>query len=219
MKGKSATPEVISISPPRFRILSLRIEGTTPYMQLRFSEKSQNAMMDKMKEGGAAKSKNKRAARDFDMDFQQAQHRAAEGGWNGIPASAFRNACIDACRMAGFVMTRAKMSLFIEADGLDVVDATPLVKIIGAKPEMSVLPVRNATGVVDIRARAMWKTWKAVVRVKFDEDILKASDVVNLLDRAGQQVGIGEGRPFSKNSNGIGYGTFRVTREGGEKEK
>jgi len=33
---------------------------------------------------------------------------------------------------------------------------------------------------------------------------------VNLIARAGEQVGIGEGRPYSKQSNGLGYGIFKV---------
>jgi len=34
--------------------------------------------------------------------------------------------------------------------------------------------------------------------------------VTNLLSRVGMQVGIGEGRPFSKNSAGMGWGTFEL---------
>lgn len=34
--------------------------------------------------------------------------------------------------------------------------------------------------------------------------------MVNLLSRAGLQVGIGEGRPDSKKSAGMGYGLFTV---------
>jgi hypothetical protein len=75
---------------------------------------------------------------------------------------------------------------------------------------MSTMTTRNATGVVDVRARPMWRRWQLNVRIKYDSDQFTASDVVNLVARAGQQVGIGEGRPFSKSSNGIGFGTFEV---------
>jgi hypothetical protein len=37
-----------------------------------------------------------------------------------------------------------------------------------------------------------------------------ANDVVNLIARVGLQVGIGEGRPDSKESAGLGYGLFEV---------
>ena len=54
------------------------------------------------------------------------------------------------------------------------------------------------------------REWEADLTVEFDADTITAESVVNLLDRAGRQVGVGEGRPFSKNSNGQGWGTFSV---------
>jgi len=199
----------LAVPAPRFRTLAIEIEGTAPYMQARFSAKAMQAMKAKMEAGGTSRSKKKREARDFEEDFLQAQH-ISEDGWNGIPAAAFRNASIDACRMVGFKMTHAKMSIFIEADGLDKIDGTPLVQIIGDPPEQTELAVRNATGVADIRVRPMWRKWGAILRVRFDEGQFTDEDVVNLLLRAGQQVGVGEGRPYSKKSNGLGYGLFNV---------
>lgn len=65
-------------------------------------------------------------------------------------------------------------------------------------------------GVADIRWRPMWEQWSAKVRVRWDANQFSAQDVVNLLSRAGMQVGIGEGRPDSKASNGMGWGMFEV---------
>lgn len=209
MATKAAT-EVLTITPPRFRTLEFTISGTAPYMQLRFSAKAMNAMMEKMAAGSAARKGKAREARDFDDDYQQAMHRSTED-WLGIPASAFRAAFISACRMVGFKMTIAKLSLFVEADGYDKVDGTPLVKITG-EPERCDLPVRNATGVMDIRVRPVWMEWGAKIRVRFDEDQFKAQDVTNLLMRVGAQVGIGEGRPDSKSSAGLGYGLFEIAK-------
>jgi len=202
----------ITITPPNLQTLSLRIVGVAPYMQAKFSAKAKQAMMTKMEAGSVASKGTKRAPRDFDADFRAAQHRAMEG-WAGVPAAALRNACIDACRMVGFQMTRAKMSVFIEPDGFDAEDGTPLVRLVADEPEKTEMATRNATGVVDIRIRPMWRTWAAQVRLTFDGDQFTATDVTNLLARAGLQVGIGEGRPFSKSSAGMGFGLFRV--EGG----
>lgn len=204
------TPAVrVMVSPPNFQTAALRITGTSPYMQAKFSEKTKQAMAAKMAAGSTGKKGVARSARDFDADFLAAQHRSVEG-WVGIPAAALRNACIDACRMVGFQMTRAKMSIFVEADGFDAGDGTPLVRLDAAEPERSEMMTRNATGVVDIRVRPMWRTWGADIRVTFDADQFTAGDMVNLLARAGIQVGIGEGRPFSKSSAGLGFGLFRV---------
>jgi hypothetical protein len=35
-------------------------------------------------------------------------------------------------------------------------------------------------------------------------------DVANLMTRVGLQVGLGEGRPDSKNSAGMGWGLFQI---------
>ena len=207
--SKKPASEVVTIAPPKFRTITVRINGTAPYMQARFSAKAMIAMMDKMAAGSTAKSKKQREARDFDEDFRQSMH-VSNDGWVGIPAAALRNASIDVCRMVGYKMTHARMSIFIEADGLDIVDGTPLVKLLAGEPEVTKLAVRNQTGVLDIRVRPLWREWSADVRVRFDEDQFTASDVVNLLSRAGQQVGIGEGRPFSRQSNGMGFGLFTV---------
>lgn len=203
------TPTTLTISAPNIQTIPLRIVGVAPYMQAKFSEKAKQAMMAKQAAGSVAAKGRKRDARDFDADFRAAQHRSAEG-WAGIPAAALRNACIDACRMVGFQMTRAKMSVFVDPDGFDVTDGTPLVKLDAQEPERTDMATRNATGVVDIRVRPMWREWAADVRLVFDGDQFTAQDVTNLLARAGLQVGIGEGRPFSKSSAGLGFGLFRV---------
>lgn len=202
--------DVIKISPPKFTVLNVEIVGVSPFMQLRFSQKAKGQMMQKMEAGPTAKGKKVRDARDFDEDMRQAQYIASDG-WNGIPASSFRNAAIDVCRMVGFKMTHARMSIFIEADGFDLYDGTPLVRLNSPEPpERTEMAVRNATGVADIRIRPMWREWGVKLRVRFDEDQFTAEDVINLLNRAGQQCGVGEGRPFSKSSNGMGFGMFYV---------
>jgi hypothetical protein len=199
----------VTISPPNFQTAVLKIVGTSPYMQAKFSEKSRQAMASKMLAGSTAGKGTKRQPRDFDADFRGAQHRSTDG-WVGVPASAFRNACIDACRVVGFQMTRARMSLFVDADGFDVDDGTPLVRLDADDPERTEMAVRNETGVVDIRVRPMWRKWAATLRLTFDADQFTTTDVVNLLSRAGVQVGVGEGRPFSRKSAGMGFGLFRV---------
>lgn len=207
--GNGGKKNAIVISPPKFQVLPLTLLGTAPYMQNRFSQKAMNQMMAKMAAGSTTRKDKTKTARDFDRDFEEAQHISSEG-WVGVPASSIRSACIDVCRMVQFKMTHAKMSIFVEADGLDAVDGTPLVKLKAGKPERTEMPVRNATGVVDIRIRPMWRMWELPIRVRFDADQFTAQDVYNLINRAGIQVGIGEGRPFSKSSNGIGFGTFTI---------
>lgn len=200
--------EMVAVQPLELGRLELRCIGISPYMQARFSAKAIQAMKSKHEAGSQAKKGRQREARNFDDDYEQAKHKFADGTC-GIPAAAFRCAMIDACRLVGYKMTIAKLSVFVEHDGLDVVDGLPLVRIKG-EPEKNIMATRNATGVADLRARPMWRKWSCDIRVQFDTAQFSASDVINLINRAGQQVGIGEGRPGSRESAGMGFGTFLV---------
>jgi len=201
--------KVVQISAPKIETVIFKIKGTAPFVQLRFSQKAMGMMMDKMAAGSTSKGKKVREARDFDQDMMDAMHISTEG-WVGIPASAFRQAIISACRLVGFKMTLAKLSVFIVADGFDAVDGVPLIKLDAGEPERSDMAVRNATGVADIRIRPMWREWGANVTVRYDADQFSLQDVTNLMSRVGAQVGIGEGRPDSKASAGLGWGTFKL---------
>jgi hypothetical protein len=201
----------VTIPAPNMQTAVFGIIGIAPLMTARFSKKME--LMAKMAEGKSAGSKRNREARDYVKEAEDAAY-CSESGEYGVNASSFRNGMISACRLVGFKMTLAKLSLFVEADGYDHRDGTPLVFIGGPKWEANSAHVRNQTGVVDVRTRPMWKPgWKATLRVRFDADQFTVGDVANLLARVGLQGGIGEGRPDSKSSAGLGYGLFRLESE------
>ena len=213
-KEKTATSEqneqsvAVSIKPAKIEVAKFKIIGTAPYVQARFSAKAMQMMHAKHVAGSTANKKKHREARDFDDDYKQAMHISTDG-WIGIPAGAIRAAMISACRLVGFKMTLAKLSVFVAADGYDKVDGVPLIRIEG-KPEAIEMAVRNQTGVIDLRVRPMWREWEAVVKINYDADQFTVGDVTNLLQRVGLQVGLGEGRPDSRESAGLGWGTFRL---------
>ena len=150
----ASTRKTSRIAIGKIHTAEFKIIGTAPYIQLRFSEKAINAMREKHEAGSQANKKKAKEARDFHEDFLQAQHMSDDKKpWNGIPASAFRNGMISACRLVGFKMTLAKLSVFILPDGFDKVDGVPLIKIDGV-PESHLMHARNATGVCDLRVRA-----------------------------------------------------------------
>jgi len=200
---------VVSISKPDIRTVIFQLEGMSPLVIHKFSKKAFDKMKAAQEAGSKNKSKNAKAPKDFEEEYEGAK-RISTDGWCGINAACFRNAMISACRAAGFVMTRAKLGVFIEPDGFDASDGAPLVKITGGDPEMWVASVRLNGTTTDLRARPMWRNWGCNLRVKFDAGMFSETDVANLLTRAGIQVGIGEGRPDSKSSNGLGYGLFQI---------
>jgi len=205
----TASKPVLQISAPDFRTIAFDIQGTAPLVINKFSAKAQEAMRATQEAGSTAKAKKNREAKDFEALFNGARHISDEG-WDGIHAAAFRNAAISACRAAGFTMTRAKLALFVEADGFDRDDRTPLVRLTKGEPEMVVSPCRNSSGVIDLRPRPTYFPWGATLRIRYDAGMLTDSDIANLMSRVGLQVGVGEGRPDSKASAGLGNGLFVI---------
>jgi hypothetical protein len=208
-KPTAPTKDVAIIEPANMVRITVRIRGTAPLVMNRFSKKGE-IMAGMATPKAEKKSKTARPPRDYDADYEGAFHKTS-AGWYGLPASGLRQGLIDACRTVNLVMTRAKMAVFVIADGFDEKDGTPLVRLQSPKPaERTEMVVRNDNGSVDIRIRPMWREWSAVITLEFDADMITAQSVVNLLDRVGRQVGVCEGRPFSKNSAGMGWGTFTV---------
>ena len=124
--------------------------------------------------GSTSRSKKVREAKDFDALYEGAKHKSAEGG-EGIHAAAFRNAAISACRAVGFKMTHAKLAFSVMQDGWDEVDGAPLVKILDGEAEKWVAPTRNATGVIDLRSRPMYRKWGAKLNIRYDAGMLTAT--------------------------------------------
>lgn len=212
--------DVLAIAPLRQAIITIPIVGAdqSPLKVLRFSAKKRQKVQETQEAGDQAKTKKKRNPKDFAEELEEAKYictQMIDGKpvtWLGLNASGVRNGCIETCRVAGFVMTKAKMSIFCVPDGLDDLDSTPLCRIHGVPEPLSrsIDYVRNASGVIDLRPRITFLTWGINLRLRFDEDQFSPSDVVNLVIRVGQQNGLGEGRPNGTNGNGTGCGLFTV---------
>lgn len=210
----SEKTEAVHIAPPNMKEGILWIRGTAPLVLHKFSHKAKMAIRAKQEAGSTAAKGAKKSAKDFSEAFQGARHLSLEG-WDGIPAAAFRAACISACRLVGFKMSMAKMSVFVREDGWDADEGTPLVRIIGGEPRAleSMVRIGGIAKTVDIAVRPQWLDWGARLRIRYDADQFTASDVANLVARAGAQVGVGEGRPDSSSSAGMGWGTFEISDE------
>lgn len=203
------TKQTVSIRPPNFTTAAFTLRGTAPLVVHRFSKKVEGEMKKKMETGKPSGSRKTREARSTDDLYDEARYRSAEG-WDGFHASAIRNAMISACRLVGFKMTIAKLSVFVVADGVDAIQPQiPLIRIVGDPTKQEDM-ARVSTGEPYVTVRAAYHDWSATVRIRFDRDQFTLADVSNLLMRVGQQVGIGEGRPDSKNSAGMGWGLFDV---------
>lgn len=120
----------------------------------------------------------------------------------GFPSSGFKQAMVRAAKLCGMAMTDAKTSFRVEGD-LVVIDGTP---------HMRQDMVRLQGKTADVRFRGAFKDWSAVLPIVYDEDIITVEDIVNLVQRAGFSVGVGEWRQ----ERGGNCGAFAVSEEGFE---
>jgi len=202
--------EEVAIKPPNIRAAEFILEGTTPYMQHRFWKKAE--LIRGHQQGKQGGKRPKKEPRDFRQEWQEATYKMADGSY-GINVSAFRQGLISACRLANFKMTVAKLSIFVLHDGFDERDGTLLVRLDGDPRPFTtenIQWVKNDDGSVDLRARPIWDISSVKLRIRYDADQFALMDVTNLLQRLGEQVGLGEGRPDSKYSAGLGYGLFAM---------
>lgn len=208
---ESTAKETVTIRKANIKQVRPLLEGVSPLVQNAFPKKIEEELAEKHQAGGTSRSKKgNREAKNFGELFKNAMHVGIDGR-HGIPCAAFRAACIDACRLVDMKMTNAKMSLFCVEDTIDQASMEGLVCITKGEPQMHRNIVRLPNGNPDVRIRALWLPgWQVQPTFEFDADQFTVSDVYNLLERAGLQVGIGEGRPFSKNSFGMGWGRFKI---------
>lgn len=199
----------VTIKPPSFGTLNFHVVGMAPLVIHRFSAKTKAQMKQKMEAGRAAGNKKNREAKATDDLYEEARYKSAEG-WDGFNAAAVRAAMISACRLVGFKMTLAKLSVFVEADGCDAEEPQIQLIRIHGDPVKQEDMARVETGQPYVTVRAAYRQWEAYIRIRFDMDQFTSVDVANLIARVGLQVGLGEGRPDSKNSAGMGWGLFRV---------
>jgi hypothetical protein len=211
--GVVSRRKVIRITAPNFTTARFHITGLTRLVVCRFSEEARRKIIEDQIAGAAGKSKKKVTKQDPEVQYAAARYYSPKG-WEGFNAAAVRNGMIDACGLTDMKMTMAKKCIFCIEDGNDKFEPQfGIVRIYG-KSVMQQDHVRNRnTGQYTIATRAAYHDWKAIIHLRWDADRFTDTDISNLLARCGLQIGFGVGRPFSKDSNGMGWGTFEIDRK------
>ena len=205
MQGKgynemATTNTAISLGRIKREVVEIPVKGTAPLIVHRWSEKAKEMML-----ASQQGKKTPKHAKDPQADYESSMYRFTDGG-HGFPVMAFKNATVKGGgRVFGKAvkMTELRQVFTFIADGLGT-DGTQLVKING-EPSMREDMVRVGMGTADIRYRAEYRDWSAIIRVEFVPSVIDIESVVALVD-AGGTNGVGEWRPEKSGS----YGTYEV---------
>lgn len=197
-KAKAKTKEVV-LKRMDIRRARVRIIGTSPLIHNTPSSKARNAIRDKK---GGSKTKDREPCNP-----QQEAHDSAymlSDGSYGFPVTGIKDAIREAShRDIGVPRSLISKGMFIIAQEGRL---TRIEHGLGPKVQEDV--VRLPTGAMDLRYRTTFEEWAISLDIEYDADALTLEVIVNMIERAGFGVGIGDWRP---QKNGL-YGRFQVER-------
>ena len=197
--------EVAAIQIDRIDADTLRVPiiGTSPLIVHNWSEKAKRQMLDAQQ--GRKKVKE---IRDPRADYESSLYRIdtdGHGDQYGFPVLAFKAATIGGARFydKSVTMTMLRQCLFFKGV-VTKADPAQLVPIEG-EPRMREDVVRVGQG-TDLRYRAEFPEWSAVLTITFVKSALSRNSVLSLIDAGGMGVGVGEWRPQRSGE----YGTYQI---------
>jgi hypothetical protein len=194
---KTKSESSLQILPVKLREAKLWIKGTAPLIQHNWSEKALNML----RMTSAERRKQPKVARDPSGEGSAACYRT-ESGEYGLPAMAVKSAMIQvAHRDAGLPRTTVRKAIRFREAGV--------IPMHCSEPKIREDVCRVGMNQTDLRYRPEFSEWSAEITFLYDADLLTISDVINLVNRAGFSVGIGEWRPEKDGE----YGTFEVDPE------
>lgn len=188
---------VVHLRPLHTQKLHLVVEGTSPLIMHKWTEKA----LGEMRAKHAGKKTKNREVRDPEQEAKDAMY-VTDDGKPGIPLTALKSAIISAAHKdIGIEKTLVRKALFLKGGGENMV--LPLSEFSQPKFREDYVRVGMST---DLRYRTQFDFWKVELLIEYDADLLQPTDIVNLVNRAGFGIGICEWRP----EKGGEFGRFIV---------
>ena len=177
-----STGKCVMVKPIDLIGLRFRIIGTSPLVVHNWSKKA----MAMLRMTAAERRKVPKVARDPETEAEGATYRTADGR-HGILAMAVKTAMITAAHKdMGLPRSVVMKAIRFAESGVIPLECE--------EPIIREDVVRVGMGATDLRYRPQYTKWAATIRMDYDAESLTSQDVINLVNRAGFSVGIGEWR-------------------------
>jgi len=205
----AAKSTAVELPPMNIQTLDIPIIGDSGLICHAWSKKARTAMLDKQMKKATTGKAAKNPWQDFcetlywldGMPEAPTEDDVMTARF-GFPAVAFKSAAITAVTSTGgMTKVMARQCFHIVGE---------FVEILGPAPSMREDMVRVGMGTADIRHRAEFESWGAILRVQHNANVLSAEQVIGLFEAGGFGVGIGDWRPEKDGVNG----RFHVAKTG-----
>ncbi len=189
----------INIPEINIKLATLRIEGMSPLIVHKFSEKARKEILDKAMQ----KPKAGREPKNPVMEFMQSLHwmtpmpgeyteeafakALKKGARFGFPATGIKQSAVSAAYRAG--LTKDKVSIY----GAFHINCGELVEIQGT-PVMREDYAVISNGAPEIRYRAEFPEWSMAFEIKYNAAVYSLEQIVTFFNFGGFAVGIGDWR-------------------------
>ncbi len=192
-----AKPEKVKIFIPPIEtgVLKCRVQGMNSLIMHAWNVKSIRQIEEKQQ----MKAKAGRVKRDPKAEWHAARY-LDDRGRDCVPALSFKNAIVAAASfLPDVTKTLLKGAIFIRGQLLPISfkGRTPVFR-------KDMVRIGGMSKTADVRYRPEYPRWQIDLEIEFDNTVISAEQVVNLVARAGFNVGVGEWRPQ--------FGRFRVVR-------
>lgn len=205
-KGRAAMKakgDEVKITVPNIQVgvITAKVAGTQPLIMHAWDTKSKRQIEEKQQK----KANRTREARNPDAEWNAARYLDSKGR-DCIPARHFKNAMVEAATFLPDVTKKLiKGAIYVQGDLIPIeYDGVRAGRSIVPHKREDMVRIGGMSKTADIRYRPMYPNWTVSVTIEFDTSAFSAEQVVNLLNRAGFNVGVGEWRPT--------FGRFRVVK-------
>jgi len=197
----ATTKKQVQVIIPDIQIktATLRVEGTSPLIVHKFSEKARKEILDKCMQ----KAKSGKEPKNPVMEFMQSLHwlspmpeeyteeafesALAAGAKFGFPATGLKQSAVSAAYRAG--LTKDKVSVY----GSFHILGGELIEIQGT-PRMREDYATIANGAPEIRYRAEFPEWAMDFDIKYNAAVYSLEQIITFFNFGGFAVGIGDWR-------------------------
>jgi hypothetical protein len=170
------------------RTARIGIIGTSSLLMHAWSKKNADELENRDKK----KPKDKYVKRNPIAEFEAATYRDVDGSFL-FPSNAFKKAMVRAAKSTTMAMTDARGAFHVLGTYV----------IIDGERKFRKDICRLDNGSPQVRYRPEFQQWKALLTIKYDPAEVSIHQLVDLVQRAGFKVGVGEWRPEKGGSNGM----------------